>query len=128
MSERLADAVDSLSIHLGWVEVRRSWQKRKPGIDLRTGQGIRSEKGLIGSESLDRSLAKVGIDERTVVDAAIAANDVLVVEEPRFPGKTDARFKILVIDVGPGFTLAAVAACAFAGKNQRAGNIVGCGS
>jgi hypothetical protein len=74
-----------------------------------------------------RSLAEVGIDQRTVVDAGIAAKDVLVIEEPGLPGEADARFKVLVIDVGPGFANASVAASTLAGKNQRAGYAVGRG-
>ena len=66
------------------------------------------------------SLTVIGIDQRTVVDSAAAANHQLVGKDAGLPGKADARFEILLVNRAPGFVLASVAARALAGKDQRA--------
>ena len=116
--EALRYVVDALPVRLGRIEVGSGGQHGKAGVNLRAGKRIPGEQGLVGGETLERSLAKVGIDQRPVVDPCAAAKDNPVVEECGRPGKSDARFEILVVRIGPRFAGVTVAASSYSGKDQ----------
>src|ERR1700683_457440 len=70
--------VDSLAVRLGGIDVWSGRQHGQPGIHLRTRKRISGKQGLVGGESLQRSLAEVGIDQGPVVKTCAAAKDVVV--------------------------------------------------
>src|ERR1700678_1850501 len=65
-SEARRDVVPSLAIRLRRVEVRSARQHGQPRIDLWTGKRISCKQSLIGGESLQRSLAEVGVNQRPI--------------------------------------------------------------
>ena len=117
----LAQRVDRLSVGLRRVKVGSVGQQRKSCIHLRAGKRIPGEQRLVLRESLQRALAEIGVDQRSVINAAVAAQHHLVMKERRSPRESNPRLKISVVGGSPGFSHVAVASRALAGKYQRAG-------